>query len=65
MTVLAGQNDDIFPLEAVEKSYSIAKEIFEKAGVAKNCKLVVMPAGHRWCPDVAWKAIGEVNNKGI
>lgn len=59
MTVLAGQKDDIFPLEAVEKSYDTAKEIFEKAGAAENCKLVVMPEGHCWCPDVAWKAIGE------
>lgn len=59
MTVLAGRKDAIFPLKAVEKSYNTAKEIFEKAGAAENCTMVVMPEGHRWCPDVAWKAIGE------
>jgi len=59
LTVLAGQKDDIFPIEAVKKSYATAEKIFEKAGAAQNCKLVVMPEGHRWCPDVAWEAIGE------
>ena len=63
MTVLAGQKDDIFPLEAVKKSYTTAKEIFERAGAAENCKLVVMPEGHLWCPDVAWNAIGEEISK--
>lgn len=59
MTVLAGQKDEIFPLKAVEESYLTAKNIYEKAGAAENCRLVVMPEGHRWCPEVAWKAIGE------
>ena len=59
LTVLAGQKDEIFPLEAVKKSYATAKEIFGRAGAAENCNMVVMPEGHFWCPDVAWKAIGE------
>lgn len=59
LTVLAGQKDDIFPLEAVKQSYLTAKKIFEHAGAANNCKLVEMPEGHCWCPDVAWKAINE------
>lgn len=59
MTVLAGRKDDLFPLKAVEESYTTVKKIYEKAGAADNCRLVVMPEGHRWCPEVAWKAIGE------
>lgn len=59
LTVLAGEKDEIFPLKAVKQSYSVAEKIFCRAGAENNCKLVVMPEGHRWCPDVAWNAIRE------
>ncbi len=57
LTVLAGQKDEIFPFEAVKQSYAAAEKIFERAGAAQNCSLVVMPEGHLWCPDIAWSAI--------
>ena len=63
LTVLTGQKDTIFPLEEVKKSYETAKKVFAHAGVAEHCKLVVMPEGHRWCPDVAWNAIHEEMTK--
>lgn len=59
LTVLTGQKDTIFPLEAVKKSYATAHKIFEHTGAAQNCKLVIMPQGHCWCPDIAWAAINE------
>lgn len=59
LTVLAGKQDEIFPLKAVKQSYLTAKKIFTHAGVANHCKLVEMPEGHDWCPDVAWNAICE------
>ena len=59
LTVLAGQQDTIFPIEAVKQSYKTAEKIFERAGAAQNCKLVIMPQGHYWCPDIAWAAINE------
>lgn len=59
LTVLAGQQDEIFPIQAVRKSYAVAQNIFRRAGAEDHCKLVVMPEGHRWCTDVAWKAIRE------
>ena len=59
LTVLAGQKDEIFPLEAVQSSYATAEKIFARAGAENHCKLVIMPEGHHWCPDIAWKAIGE------
>ena len=63
LTVLAGQKDEIFPLEAVQQSYATAQKIFEKAGAAQNCSLVVMPEGHLWCPDYAWNAICNEKTK--
>ena len=59
LTVLAGQKDDIFPLEAVKQSYATARKIYDRAGAGSNCSLVLMPEGHHWCPDVAWSAIRE------
>ena len=59
LTVLTGQKDDIFPIEAVRASYGVVKKIFAHAGAAENCRLVEMPEGHHWCPDVAWTAIQE------
>lgn len=59
LTVLAGEKDEIFPLEAVKQSYATAEKIYAQAGAAGGCSLVIMPEGHHWCPDVAWSAICE------
>ena len=63
LTVLTGEKDEIFPLQAVKQSYATAQKIYEKAGAADNCSLVIMPEGHHWCPDIAWKAICEETTK--
>ena len=63
MTVLTGVKDDIFPIEAVRKSYETVEKIYAHAGAANHCRLVEMPEGHHWCPDVAWKAIHEELNQ--
>lgn len=63
LTVLTGQKDEIFPLDAVKQAYLTVEKIFERAGAANHCKLVEMPEGHHWCPDVAWKAIDEEMTK--
>ena len=59
LTVLAGEKDEIFPLAAVKQSYTTAQKIYEQAGASGNCRLVIMPEGHHWCPDIAWHAIRE------
>lgn len=61
LTVLAGQKDDIFPLAEVERSYLTVEKIYAHAGAADQCRMVIMPQGHHWCPDVAWRAINEGN----
>lgn len=63
LTVLAGQKDEIFPIEAVKASYATAEKIFRQAGAGKNCRLVIMPEGHLWCPEIAWNAICEETTK--
>ncbi len=59
LTVLTGEKDDIFPLAEVEKSFSAVKKIYRDCGDETSCRLVIMPKGHRFCPDAAWKAINE------
>lgn len=63
LTVLAGEKDEIFPLEAVKQSYAIAEKIYAQAGAAGNCRLVIMPEGHHWCADIAWRVIREETKK--
>lgn len=63
LTILTGQKDDIFPIDAVRESYGTVEKIFAHAGVPKNCKLVLMPEGHHWCPDIAWNTINEKKNE--
>lgn len=59
LTVLTGEKDEIFPLNAVKQSYGTVQKIYDRAGAAENCRLVIMPEGHHWCPDIAWKTICE------
>ncbi len=63
LTVLAGREDMIFPLDGVEQSYVVAQNIYEAAGAADRCRLVIMPKGHQFCPDVAWTAMIEETKK--
>lgn len=59
LTVLTGAKDPIFPLKEVKKSFSTVERIYEDLGCSGNCKLVVMPYEHHFCPDLAWAAINE------
>ncbi len=59
LTVLTGQKDNIFPIDAVKRSYETVEKIYAHAGAANNCSLVVMPEGHHWCPEIAWGAIHQ------
>jgi len=59
LTVLAGQHDEIFPLDGVKDAFAAAEAIYAKAGAPGCCRLTVMPKDHHWCPDEAWKTIRE------
>ncbi|MBQ8292165.1 MAG: acetylxylan esterase [Clostridia bacterium] len=57
LLVVAGSDDPIFPLSGVESEYVKAKKIYEKAGVADKCRLIVTQQGHEWGGDKLWEAI--------
>ena len=65
ITVIAGQKDDIFPIEGVRDAYQTLSAIYQKAGAADACRLVETPKDHWWCVDIVWPTIlAEVKKLG-
>jgi len=54
VVVVAGLEDNIFPIEAARSEFERLKEIYAAAGAADKCRLVVGPEGHRFYADLAW-----------
>jgi dienelactone hydrolase len=54
LVVVAGQTDDIFPLNGVDEAFGNLQKIYRAAGAEKNCRLVVGPEGHRFYEQLAW-----------
>jgi len=57
IVIVAGIEDDIFPIDGVKKAFSELKEIYRAAGAEDNCCLVIGNGGHRFYADEAWKAM--------
>ncbi len=64
LLVIAGQEDTIFPIDGVRKSYERVQNIFDKANVADRCRLVETPMGHWWCEDLVWENIAKMRTLG-
>ena len=54
LIVVCGDEDNIFPLPGVKKSYEIIKKAYRKAGKEHLCHLVIGEGGHRFYPDDTW-----------
>lgn len=63
LVIVCGKTDRIFPLAGVEKSYGVAKSVFNKLGRAEKLHLVVGDGGHQFYPDDAWPIIHELLGK--
>ena len=59
LVVVAGEQDEIFPLYGVEKAYATVEKIYKKAEAEENCRFVKTPKGHWWCQDLMWDTIQE------
>ncbi len=57
--VIAGKEDKDFPINGVRKAFKTVKEIYKKAGVEQNCKMIETSKGHWWCEDIVWDSITE------
>ncbi|NLP47550.1 MAG: prolyl oligopeptidase family serine peptidase [Clostridiales bacterium] len=60
LLIVAGDEDDIFPIDGVEESFEVAKKLYQAAGVPENCKLVVGQGGHRFYPNEAWPVFNQM-----
>ncbi len=61
--IIAGEKDDIFPIDGVKKGYERAKSIYTRGGYAENCNLTITPKAHYWCEDIVWNTVNEEKEK--
>jgi pimeloyl-ACP methyl ester carboxylesterase len=60
IVIVAGKDDDIFPIDAVEYAFKRLKKIYIAAGAGDNCQLVIGDGGHRFYADDAWPAMEKL-----
>ena len=61
VVIVAGKDDPIFPVSGVRKAFRHLQSIYEAAGAAERCHLVIGPEGHRFYAELAWpKMMKEV-----
>ena len=59
MVVIAGRNDNTFPLNGVLDAYGTAEKIYEHLGCKQNISLIIGDEGHRFYPELAWSKFME------
>ena len=54
VVLVSGAEDGIFPIDAARRAFSDLQKVYEAAGAADRCHLVVGEGGHRFYADDAW-----------
>ena len=57
LVVVAGEKDEIFPIDAVRDAFSHIQSIYTAAEAREKCALVVGAEGHRFYASPAWDAM--------
>ncbi|MBS3762507.1 MAG: hypothetical protein KGZ25_04280 [Planctomycetes bacterium] len=61
VVIVAGKDDEIFPIGAVRRSFDELQKIYAACGAEDRCHLVVGDGGHRFYADDAWPLmLGEM-----
>ena len=60
LVVVSGAEDPIFHIRGAKEAYGVIEKIYEKAGSAEHCRMVVGDGGHRFYAEPAWKAFAEM-----
>jgi dienelactone hydrolase len=60
LIAVAGETDEIFPIEGTRRAFETARSIYAAAGCEENIRLVVGPEGHRFYADLAWPHVVEM-----
>ena len=59
VVIVAGEQDDIFPIAATRRAFQNLLAIYEAGGARDHCHLVVGAGGHRFYADDAWPVMME------
>jgi dienelactone hydrolase len=59
VVIVAGAEDDIFPITATRRAFKDLQRIYKAYGAEGRCHLVVGNAGHRFYADDAWPVMLE------
>jgi acetoin utilization deacetylase AcuC-like enzyme len=54
LVIVAGEQDDLFPIAATRSAFKKLRAIYRKLGAEKHCHLVVGEGGHRFYAKEAW-----------
>ena len=59
VVIVAGKDDEIFPVAGVRKAFDHLKTIYAAAGAPHRCHLVIGNGGHRFYAEEAWPVMLE------
>ena len=54
VVIVAGRDDNIFPIQATRRAFRELRRIYAACGAGGRCHLVVGSGGHRFYADDAW-----------
>ncbi len=60
LLIVAGRKDALARFEGVEEGFRLAQRAFTAAGAADRIRLLAGDGEHRFYPELAWPAIGEI-----
>ena len=59
ISIIAGRDDKIFPIDYVRSAFDKLQVIYQAVGVADHCQLYVGQGGHRYYSDGAWDFVRD------
>lgn len=57
VVLVAGKDDDIFPIQATRRAFKALQRIYAACGAGDRCHLVVGNGGHRFYAKETWPSI--------
>jgi dienelactone hydrolase len=59
VVIVAGEEDDIFPIAGTRRAFADLQRIYTAAGAADGCHLIVGKGGHRFYAEDAWPVLSD------
>lgn len=61
LIIVAGREDDIFPIDSVIENYKIIESIYEAVEASGKCSLIIGEKGHQFYPDMVWPVFNRLS----